>query len=192
MELPEDLASELDEVEESSSVAASDETPPDEAPDEAVPGGPLADLDAAELRDRYLRLAAEFENHKRRALKERQELLSFATENLIKELLGTVDNLERALGHARHQEEGGDTNNLLEGVELTYRSLMHVLEKMGVKVVAAQGELFDPKVHEAIRKVPTDEHTPGTVIEVFQTGYLLKDRLLRPARVAISGQSGNE
>ncbi len=115
---------------------------------------PEAQLEA--LNEKYLRLAAEFENFKRRALKERQDLHNYANENLIKELLPTVDNLERAVGHARQEE--GDAKSLLEGVELTYRSLMQALEKLGVQRVKPDGEPFDPTIHEAIRQMPSDEH----------------------------------
>ncbi len=146
-------------------------------------------LELEELNEKYLRLAAEFENFKRRALKERQELHNFANENLIKELLPTVDNLERAVGHAR-QEDGGDAKNLLEGIELTYRSLMQALERLGVEGIDPEGEQFDPKIHEAIRQLPSDEHETGVVTEVFQKGYLLKNRLIRAALVAVS--SGTE
>ena len=142
----------------------------------------------AELNDKYLRLAAEFENFRRRTLKERQDLLNYATENLIKELLSTVDNLERALGHASQQaQEGSEGEKLKEGVELTYRSLLQALEQVGVRAVEAVDQSFDPKVHEALRQVPSEKHEPGTVIEVYQKGYLLKDRLLRPSLVAVSG-----
>ncbi len=150
------------------------EAPEDEARDEL-----------GELNERYLRLAAEFENFKRRALKERQDLHNYANENLIKQLLPVVDNLERAVGHAR-QEEGGDAKSLLEGIELTYRSLMQALEKLGVEGIEPVGERFDPKIHEAIRHMPSVEHEPGVVAEVFQKGYLLRDRLIRAALVAVS------
>ena len=152
-----------------------------EAGDEAEPEADLA-TQLEEAQDRHLRLAAEFENFKRRALRERQDLLNYANENLVKELLPMVDNLERALEHARNQE-GDGAEKLLEGVELTYRSLIQTLESYGVSVVEAEGKPFDPQYHEAIRQVPSDEHHPGTVIEVFQRGYLLRDRLLRPAQV---------
>ena len=141
----------------------------------------------AELEDRYLRLAAEFENFKRRSLKERHDLLSFGTENLIKELLATVDNLERAVGHAQQQEEEPEKENILEGIELTFRSLMQSLKKHGVDMVEAEGAVFDPKVHEAMRQVSSDEHEAGTVVEVFQRGYQLRGRLLRPALVSVAG-----
>ena len=148
-------------------------------------GDPQALLD--DLNDKHLRLAAEFDNYKRRTLKERQDLLNYATENLIKELLDTVDNLERALGYVRGEEEGSDREKLSEGVELTYRSLLQALEKSGVKPVEAEGQPFDPKLHEALRQVPSEEHEAGTILEVYQKGYLMKDRLLRPALVSVAG-----
>lgn len=170
----------------------------DAQPESATGSGGQSDADGAlaqelgELKDRHLRLAAEFENYKRRTLKEHQDLLNYATENLIKELLATVDNLERALDHVRQQGEGGpDSENLTEGVELTYRSLLQALEKSGVDVVDPVEGQFDPKVHEALRQVPSAEHEPGSILEVFQKGYVLRDRLLRPALVAVSGPAEN-
>ncbi len=191
--LPEELRAELEESA-SQEVGAG----PEEAAEPEMTSGEEEEPEAAqgdlrkeleELNEKYLRLAAEFENFKRRALKERQELHNYANENLIKELLPTVDNLERAVGHAR-QEDGGDAKNLLEGIELTYRSLMQALERLGVEGIDPEGEQFDPKIHEAIRQLPSDEHETGVVTEVFQKGYLLKNRLIRAALVAVS--SGTE
>ncbi len=178
--LPEELAAELDSKGGGDPGTSADDT--SDAPSEEEATAESSD-ELAELKDRYLRLGAEFENYKRRTLKERESLFNYGNENLIKELLETVDNLERALGHA---EEGLGTETLLEGVELTHRSLMRALEKFGVARVDAKGEQFDPKVHEAIRQVETEDHSSGTVAEVYQTGYLLKDRLLRPALVGVA------
>jgi molecular chaperone GrpE len=162
------------------------------APPEATAGSDTAAArdELAELKDKYLRLAAEFDNYRRRTLKERQDLLNYGSEALIKELLVTVDNLERALGHAQKTEEGVEKENLLEGVELTHRSLLQTLGKFGVERVEALGQPFDPKLHEAVRQVAA-ESPPNTVVEVFQTGYVLRDRLLRPAMVVVS-TGGNE
>ena len=190
LDVPDDLVAELDE--EKSENTPAEDTPADgepSAPDAEAAAGDSGD-DIAAWKDRHLRLAAEFENFKRRSLKERQDLLNFATESLVKELLATIDNLERALGHVR-QEEDLDKENLLEGVDLTFRSLMQTLEKSGVRVVEAEGQEFDPKVHEAIRQVPSDEHPPGTVVEVYQKGYVMKNRLLRPALVGVAGPGGD-
>ncbi len=187
LDLPEDLVAEL-------TADAPAKEPEKEPADESAEAAPAEGEAASEeqpdelakWKDRHLRLAAEFENFKRRALKERQDMLNFGTEGLMKELLATIDNLDRALGHVS-QEEDFDKENLLEGVQLTLRSLLQTLEKSGLKVVEAEGVPFDPAVHEAIRQVESDEHEPGTVVEVFQKGYLLKNRLLRPALVAVVG-----
>jgi molecular chaperone GrpE len=201
VEVPEELAAELEETgpgapEEQGIGAGPDgdaeaATGPQEEGAAAAPAEgeePSLEVQLEDTKDRYLRLAAEFENYKRRTLKERQDLYNYATENLIKELLPTVDNLERALEHARQTEEGGDVDKFLEGVELTYRSLMQVLEKSGVQVVEGQDAPFDPQVQEAIRQIPREGCAPGTVVEIYQRGYLLKDRLLRPALVAVSSR----
>ena len=194
VDMPDELMAQLDEdtdaekVEDSIDVDSVPEADADLAPagDTEATTDPAVELE--ELNSRYLRLAADFDNFKKRALKERQDLHNYANENLIKELLVTVDNLERAVGHGRQKE--GEPETLLQGVELTYRSLMQALEKQGLKAVEAVGVVFDPGVHEAIRQVPSDEHDAGTVVEVLQKGYLLKDRLLRAALVAVS--SGNK
>jgi molecular chaperone GrpE len=147
LDLPDDLVAEID-ADTSADAAAAADTPALAEPSahDAEPAAADPSDDLAAWKDRHLRLAAEFENFKRRALKERQDLLNFATEDLVKELLATIDNLERALGHV-HQEGDVDKENLVEGVELTFRSLMHTLEKSGVNVVEAEGKPFDPKVH---------------------------------------------
>ena len=189
IELPGELVAELEQDPPAvgSSEASGGEAPAGETPaDEQGRPERSPEEEIAELNERYLRLAADFENYKRRTLKERHDLYNYGNENLIKELLETVDNLERAQGHARGSEEGIDTKTLLEGVELTHRALMRALEKFGVRVIEAEGKPFDPQMHEAIRQVETTEYPPGTVVEVYQKGYLLKDRLLRPALVVVS------
>ncbi len=203
VDIPEELVAELEDSEAKNAEgdpppAAADGDPPPAAadgdpPPAAADGEPGAQDELGALNDKYLRLAAEFDNFRRRTLKERQDLLNYATENLIKELLPTVDNLERAL-QASEQKEASDGENLSEGVELTYRSLLQALEKSGVSVVEAEGCMFDPKLHEALRQVASEDHEPGTILEIFQKGYLLKDRLLRPALVAVAGvaEEGSE
>ncbi|MFQ5515103.1 MAG: nucleotide exchange factor GrpE [Myxococcota bacterium] len=205
LELPDDLAADLQaEVGEPPEGTESPTEPTADLASEtpAAEGGAEAALDATdvgelqrqieEAKDRHLRALAEFENYKRRTLREHQELRRFAHEALVKELLPTVDNLERALEHARKGEEGEDIQKLLEGVELTYRSLLKVLERFGVKPVEAEGCEFDPQIHEAIRRVSSDERAPNTVAEVFQRGYQLHDRLLRPALVAVTTPADKE
>ena len=190
VELPEELVAELEQSAADAPEPAAPETTAPEASATADAGGG-ADEDAASelaaLKDRYLRLAADFDNHKRRNLKERQEVFNYGNENLIKELLPVIDNLERAIGHVSREEQVGEAKQLLEGVELTYRSLMQALEKVGVVQVRPEGGAFDPKLHEAVRQVDSEEHAPGDIVEVMQTGYLLMDRLLRPALVVVAG-----
>jgi molecular chaperone GrpE len=156
-----------------------------DAADEAagLPKEVAAQLEASEAR--LLRLQADFENFRRRATRERTEANQYGHQNLVKDLLATVDNLERAIGHAR-QSEGGDLESLLQGVELVQRELMAVLTKNGVVRVEAKGQAFDPAVHEAMAQAPDDSVAPNTVIEEMQTGYKLRDRLLRPARVIVA------
>lgn len=149
-----------------------------------------AELEAA--RERMLRTAADLENFRRRALKDRQEALQYGHQNLVKDLLPTVDNLERAIDHAREGGEG-DRQGLLEGVELVLRELLTVLQKHGVAEIEAHGKPFDPEVHEAMTQAVDGSVAANTVVQVFQRGYLLRDRLLRPTRVAVSkpGDAGS-
>jgi len=138
-----------------------------------------------ETKDRALRLQAEFENFRRRSLKERQDAHRFGHENLVKDLLSAVDNLERALAHTE-QNESGDLSSFLQGVELVYREILAAFGKHGVSVIEPAGEPFDPALHEAMMQVPTAEVAPNTVVDVYQKGYQLHDRMLRPARVTVA------
>ncbi len=138
-----------------------------------------------ENRDKYVRLLADFDNFRRRAHKDRQDVIQFGHENLVKDLLSTVDNLDRAIEHA-HQNDGGDLASLLQGVELVQRELSAVLAQHDVNVIDAEGSEFDPSLHEAMAQVQGDSAPPNSVIEVLQTGYRLRDRLLRPARVVVA------
>ena len=133
--------------------------------------------------DRLLRLAADFENFKKRAVREKEDWTKFANEDLIKGILPFVDNLERAVNHA---EKVADTGVLIEGVRLTIQQLLQALNKFGLSSFESVGKPFDPAVHEAMLVVETDEHEPNQVVEEFQKGYLLNDRLLRPATVSVS------
>jgi len=123
-------------------------------------------------------------------LVERQDLHNYANENLVKELLPIVDNLERAVDHARKEEQRSDSDNLLQGVELTHRSLLQILTRLGVVEIAALGQPFDPQIHEAVRRIPSSDQPPNTVVAIYQKGYMLKDRMLRPAMVAVATEAG--
>jgi molecular chaperone GrpE len=133
--------------------------------------------------DRLLRVAADFDNYKKRAAREKEEWTKFANEDLIKAILPFIDNLERAINHA---EKVDDTGVLIEGVRLTIQQLLQALNKFGLSSFESLGKPFDPAIHEAILLVPTDQHKPDQVVEEFQKGYLLNDRLLRPATVSVS------
>ena len=147
--------------------------------------------ESAELQDRLLRVAAEFENFKKRMERERSTMLKYAGENIFRELLPVVDNLERALGQG--VTDGADSSKnleaMMEGVGLTLKSLLGTLEKFEVKPVNSVGEPFDPNVQEALTMEASDEVPANHVISEFEKGYHYKDRLLRAARVIVSSGS---
>jgi len=147
-------------------------------------GGPAEEV--AAVQDRLLRLAADFENFRKRTLREKEEAWRYGHQNLVKDLLATVDNLERAIEHARGSE-GGDLEGLLQGVELVLHELLGVLGQYGLEEIDAEGRPFDPAFHEAMVQQPDPSVAPNTVLQVYQKGYRLRDRLLRPARVVVSG-----
>lgn len=134
--------------------------------------------------DRLLRVSAEFDNYKKRAIREADEFRKFANEALLKDLLHVVDNLERAIDSAG---ESGDANScVVEGVSMTRDEIMKIFSKYGVTPVEAVGESFDPAYHQAIMQEETDAHPENTVVSEMQKGYLLHDRLLRPAMVVVA------
>jgi molecular chaperone GrpE len=131
--------------------------------------------------DRLLRLAADFDNYKKRAAREREEYVVLANERLLKELLPILDDLERALHAAEQHEEA----QLEEGVRLVHRSLASLLARNGVEEIATDGK-FDPHVHEALLAQPAEDREQGDVLDVIQKGYRLGDRVVRPARVIVA------
>lgn len=144
-----------------------------------------AQAEALENRDHYLRARADLDNFRKRAQREKEDLLKFSNETILRELLPVIDNLERALQHADVDGEKG----LLQGVELTLGQFAKVLEKFNVVAIDAVGELFDPARHEAMGQIESSEQPPNTVVQLLQKGYLLNDRLLRPAMVLIAKAS---
>jgi len=142
-----------------------------------------------ELKERLLYQQADFENFKKLKAKEKQEVLRFGNETLIKELLPVIDNLERAIQHAGKSEEA---RGISEGIALTLSGFLKVLEKFDVKRVEAVGRPFDPNVHEAIYQEEKEEVEPGTVVAELQKGYLMDGRLLRPAMVSVAKRSERE
>jgi len=163
-----------------------------EAREKAASGGGLeaqiAELEEnlAATKDLLVRRQADFDNFRRRVLKERQENQNYGHENFVKELLPVVDNLERAVEHAKENEGAEILTGLLEGVELVSRELLGCLQKHGVTPIEAGGKLFDPTVHEAMGQIPDGSVPVNTVVQVFQKGYELRQHLLRPARVMVA------
>ena len=137
-----------------------------------------------ELRDRLARAQAEFDNARKRTIKEQQEYREYAVADAVKSLLPAMDSLERAL------EVKSDAAELRSGVELIYKQLLAALSKLAVNPIVAKGEPFDPRLHEAIEMVETDEVPDHQVIEELQRGYKFKDRLLRPAMVKVAKNPG--
>ena len=135
------------------------------------------------LNDKYLRLAAEFDNYKRRVQRDQQDTIRFANEKLFKDLLPTLDNLERALQSGREQDR---IEGLLEGVDLTYKHFLDTLQKMGIKQVTSVGETFDPARHQAVGQVESTTLPENVVVDEYQKGYFLHDRILRPAMVTVA------
>lgn len=139
--------------------------------------------------DRLLRVAADFENYKKRAAREKEDWTKFANEDLIKSVLPFIDNLERAVNHA---EKVTDTGVLIEGIKLTLQQIHQTLNRFGLTSFESVGKPFDPARHEAMLVVETDRHEPDQVVEEFQRGYLLNERLLRPATVSVSKSPSKE
>lgn len=138
-----------------------------------------------ELKDQHLRLQAEFENFRRRSLKERQEAFQYGHQDILKDLLTTIDNLDRASQHAEGSG-GGDLQALLAGVDLVSRELLGVFGKYGVSEIEALNRPFDPALHEAMGQLEDATVVPSTIVQVLQNGYMLRDRMLRPALVMVS------
>ena len=134
-----------------------------------------------DLYQRLARLQADFDNFRKRSRKEQEDFARYASQNLVERLLPVLDNFSRAL-----EAEYGDNNSLKAGVEMTYRQLFEVLSQEGLTVIEAKGQTFDPEYHEAVMQEETDEYPDGTVIEVFQKGYKLKNKVIRPAMVKVA------
>ncbi len=136
-----------------------------------------------ELNDKYLRLAAEFDNYKRLAQRDQRDLIRFGNEHLLKELLPVVDNLERAIKASR---DGGSSDVLIQGVDLTLKQLTGALTRFHVLPVETVGQPFDPATHQAVASVASEEIPEQHVVDEFQRGYRLHDRTLRAAMVSVS------
>ncbi len=136
--------------------------------------------EASEMRELAQRKQAEFENYRKRMERERLDLARYAGADVVKEVLPVLDNLERAL------RAGGTEEQLRDGVAIIHRQLEEILARLGLAEVESRGKPFDPHIHEAVSQQETAEHPDGTVLDVFQKGYLFKDRLIRPAMVSVA------
>lgn len=177
-----------DKVEKIKVTGAAEETPKPEAapapePVEAPEQQAEKPTEAQEYYERFLRCAAEMDNLKKRLEKEKADLLQFANENLIKELLPVVDNLERALEHGRQLDAPPP---LMEGLELVYQGFLKALTRFGVTPIDCVGQPFDPAFHNAVMQEETAAVPDCTILKELQKGYLLQSRLLRPAMVAVA------
>ena len=142
-----------------------------------------AQAEAAKNWDLYLRERAELENFRKRTQRDKEEFRIFTRKELLLEVLPVLDNLERAVSHAG---QNGEAQGLLEGVTMTVAQLRKVVEDFGARPMVAVGAPFDPNLHQAMGQLETAEQPPGTVVSEYQKGYLLHDRLLRPALVVVA------
>jgi len=170
---------------ETTSAAAPTEPAPDLPP--PTPEERVVQLEAekAELRDRMLRIAADFDNWKKRSRKELSDTEARSKEGVLRDLLEVIDNLERATASWSDKKDI-DPNTIRDGVDLVLRQFRSKLERYQVKIVDTKGAPFDPRFHEAISQVPSPDAKPGTVVHELQKGYMIGDRLLRPAMVVVA------
>ena len=143
----------------------------------------------SEAQERVLRTAADAENFKKRLQREKEEQTRYANESLMRELLPVIDNLERAL---EHSEAGADQGGLVEGLNMTLKGFLDTLTRFGCTPVEAAGKPFDPNFHEAVSQEESADHEPNTVLRELQKGYMLKERLLRPAMVLVSKRTSQQ
>ncbi len=134
-----------------------------------------------DLKDRYMRLYAEFENYKKMVAREKEDIIKYSNEALINSLIPSLDNLEMAIRHAEDANSG-----LVEGVKLTLKEILKALEKVGLSQIESYMKPFDPQYHEAMSMVERDDVDEMTVVEELRKGYMYKDKVLRPSLVAVS------
>jgi molecular chaperone GrpE len=161
---------------------SADEAPPIPTPPPEDPLA-LAQAEAVRLKDQLLRLAADFDNFKKRSRRELTDMAKVSREDVLRELLPVFDNLERATSHAA---QATDVKALTEGISMVIRQFVDTLGKLGIERITAVGLPFDPAVHEAVQHLETNDHAPGTVAMELQAGYRMGDRVVRPAMVVVA------
>lgn len=154
-------------------------------PGPAVDNSMLVEMEAErdDYRNRMMRVAADLENFRKRTAREKEDMRKYGIDRVILELLPVLDNLERALDHA---DKSADSTTIVDGIRMVQRQFITALEKHGVRGYDAKGEHFDPQKHEAIQQIETTEHPTGFVLEEYQRGYYLHERLIRPALVVVA------
>lgn len=167
-------------------IEAADEIIGDTPAGEEKVSDPQAEI--AELNDKLLRTLAETENLRRRAQREREDTAKYAVSNFARDMLSVADNLQRALASLPDTPAAEDDpmTAFADGVKLTERELQSIFERHGIEKIEPQGQKFDHDKHEAMFEMPTADAPPGTVVQVFDVGYMLKERLLRAAKVAVA------
>ena len=144
---------------------------------------------SSENYDKYVRAVAELDNYKKRAVREKADAIRYGNENLLRDILPLVDNMDRAMEHACNSE---DFNAFREGLKMLQQQLLSCLQKHGVEQIEAVGKDFDPHVHEAMLQVESKEHDESKVVGEFERGYLLNGRLLRPSKVSVCRRLNKE
>ncbi|MDP3049255.1 MAG: nucleotide exchange factor GrpE [Thermodesulfovibrionales bacterium] len=137
-------------------------------------------------KDRYLRLYAEFDNYKKRVARDREELIKYGNESLLYELLPVIDNLEMAMKHSSNDTSSASGGGLAQGVEITLKEFLKVIDKFGLSPIDASGKMFDPSLHHAMTQVERDDIDENMVVEEFRKGYMFSEKVLRPSLVAVS------
>ncbi len=140
--------------------------------------------------DRFLRVSAEFENYKKRASREMNDFRKFANESLVKAMLPVVDNLDRAIESSSNDDHS--IRSVVEGVNMTLKEIRKIFEQFGVKPFESLGKTFDPALHQAVMQKETDNHPEKTILNELEKGYMMHDRLLRPAMVVVSKTTESE
>ena len=148
------------------------------------------EIETKETHDRLLRVSAEFENYKKRAAREMNDFRKFANESFVKAMLPVIDNLDRAIESSNNKKHAD--NSMVEGVNMTLKEILKVLEQFGVKRFDSIGNTFDPGFHQAVMQEETEGHAENSVVKELQKGYMIHDRLLRPAMVVVSKKPENQ
>jgi molecular chaperone GrpE len=167
--------------------------------DKEKTGDPLKEMEARlesveqeskDSHDRFLRVSAEFENYKKRAAREMNDFRKFANENYVKAMLPVVDNLDRAIESS--SDDDHSIRSVVEGVNMTLKEILKIFEQFGVKPFESLGKTFDPALHQAVMQKETDNHPEKTILNELEKGYMMHDRLLRPAMVVVSKTTESE